>query len=185
MHKFYHADRSASLIEGQDIVLDSNNLSRFGTEYWHAINHLPVEEMTDAQLREFYLEKIRNEPIFSAYTSRMQSMFAANSIEEAAWFALAVEPIPDHPINIFEIYADRFWTLDMNWLDYKSDLNTMLSYYRKYWYSEISNHAPKEGVRRPPRLEVLIALPAKVGQVVHTVYPSSKGTGRSKAAPVL
>ena len=94
----------------------------------------------------------------------MQSMFAANSIEEAASFAKSIEPIPEHPIHIFEIYADRFWTLDMNWLDYKADPNTMLSYYRKYWYSEISNHAPKEGVRRPPRLEVLIGLPAKIGK---------------------
>lgn len=35
-------------------------------------------------------------------------------------FAQTIFPIPDNPIPIFEIFADRFWTLDSTWLDYAS-----------------------------------------------------------------
>ena len=172
MHKFYHADRNASLIEGQDILLDQNQLSRFGATYWPAISSKNPADMTDAEKREFHLEEVRREKTFSNYTSRLQSMFAANSIHEAIMFAKAITPIPDNPVPIIEIYAEKFWTLDMNWMDYKCSHEQTIKYYRKYWYSEITNHCPKEGVRRPPRLEVLIALPAKAGKTVDTVtYP--------------
>lgn len=171
MHKFYHADRNASLVEGQEINLDENQLSRFGEEYWPVISQRDISKMNEAQLREFHLEEIRKEATFSAYTSRLQCMFGANSLDDAIWFAKSIIPVPDKPIPIIEIYSEKFWSLDMNWLDYKCSCEQSIAYYRKYWYAEISNHCPKEGERKPPKLEVLIALPAKAGKVIHYVDP--------------
>ncbi len=51
-------------------------------------------------------------------TSRLQSIFAANTVAEAIVFANSIIPKPNHAIPIIEIFADRFWTLDSNWLDY-------------------------------------------------------------------
>jgi len=171
MHKFYHADRAHSLQEGQVITLDENELSRFGAEYWPAISSKDISEMNEAQLREFHLEEIRKESIFSTYTSRLQSIFGANSIEDAVWFAKSITPVPNLPIPIIEIYAQKFWSLDMNWLDFECSHEKSIRYYRKYWYAEISNHAPPQGERKPPKLEVLMALPVTVGKVVHYVLP--------------
>ncbi|NKC15640.1 MAG: hypothetical protein GKR94_26625 [Gammaproteobacteria bacterium] len=169
MHKFYHADRNSSLLEGQNIRLDKNGLSKFGAEYWPMISQRNIDSMNETQLREFYLEEIRKEKIFANYASRLQSMFDANSIQEAIWFAELIIPVPKKPIPIIEIYADRFWSLDMNWLDYKCDQKQSIAYYRNYWYAEISNHSPEQGERKPPKIEVLIALPAKAGNIVHYV----------------
>lgn len=166
MHRFFHADRSRSLKEGQAILLNEKNLSYFGAVYWDAITTKDQKNMTSAELREYHLENVRQEPKFSNYTSRMQSMFAANSIDEAIWFANSVEPKPEYDIPIIEIYASKFWTLDMNWLDYDTSAEMQLNYYREYWHAAISNHCPPHGDRRPPRLEVLIALPAKAGSIV-------------------
>lgn len=172
MHKFYHADRGATLSENQEILLDENQLSRFGAEYWPAISKCDVHKMDDAQLREFYLEEVRKRPRFSKYASRLQSIFAANSLADAIYFAETITPVPENPIPVVEIYADRFWSLDMNWLDYECSHAQKLIYYEKYWYAEISNHCPKQGERKPPKLEVLIALPAKTGRIVHYVNRS-------------
>src|SRR5690606_34979388 len=119
-HIFYHADRAASLKEGQELKLDENNLSFFGKEYWPIFQTIPVEEMSPAQQREFYLEKTKCSPRYSIYSSRLQSIFAANTIAEAIIFANSIVPRPNHPIPIIEIFEDRFWTLDSNWLDYKT-----------------------------------------------------------------
>lgn len=167
-HIFYHADRYASLKEGQEINLDENDLSFFVKVYWPIIQNKHVDEMEPVHQREFYLEMVKRESRYCLCSSRLQSIFAANSIAEAIVFARSIVPIPDHPIPITEIIADRFWTLDSNWLDYKTDSNT-LDYYRNYWEGKISNHHPKIGERRPPRLEVMIALPAKTGKIVHVV----------------
>lgn len=169
VHLFYHVDRARTLAEGQEIVLDSRGLSRFGAVYWDAINRKPVEEMSDAEQREYLLEQIKQEDKFSLYTSRMQAIFGANSIEEARRFALSIEPRPGQKVPIYEIYASKFWTLDMNWLDYSTDHENRLKHFREYWYAAISNHNPADGKRKQPALEVLIALPARVGQVVEWV----------------
>ncbi len=124
--------------------------------------------MNSAQTREFYLEQIINEPEYSPYTSRMQCIFGANSINEAIVFAESILPGPDNLIPIIEIFADRFWTLDINWLDYDWD-HLQLNYYRNYWDARISNQCPKVGQRRQPWLEVLKVLPATTGKIVHTV----------------
>lgn len=165
-HVFYHADRSASLREGQEIVLDKCNLSRFGSLYWPIFQTTPLEKMSREQQREFHLEQIKQQPRYHLYTSRLQSMFAANSIAEAVVFAMEIVPKPTHPIPIIEIFAEKFWTLDSNWLDYEDP--TTESYYN-YWDGRISNNCPQIGERRPPRLEVVIALPAMAGKVVHVV----------------
>jgi hypothetical protein len=169
-HIFYHADRDASLKEGQEILLDENDLSYFGRVYWPVFISLSYEEMTPTQQREYYLECIRSQPGYSSYPSRMQSMFAANTIPEAIVFATSIEPLPAHPVPIIEIYADRFWTLDSNWLDYVGTSNRDEKY-RSYWEAIITNHRPEEGERRSPRLEVMIALPATAGKIVHLVRP--------------
>lgn len=172
MHRFYHADRAGSLAEHQTVELNADQLSRFGSEYWSIISEGHTAEMSDAQLREFHLEQIRRQSRFSVYASRMQSIFAANSLEEAIRFAEIVTPVPANPIPIIEIFAESFWSLDMNWLDYDCPINQRLQYYEKYWYAEISNHRPTQGERRPPRIEVMIALPARTGRIVHHVNPA-------------
>ena len=165
---FYHADRSASLQENQPLVLDEYQLSRFGRTYWPAFEQKQPHEMTDTELREFRLEQVRTHPNYQLFASRLQSIFAANSIAEAIIFAQQITPRPVHPIPIIEIYAERFWTLDSNWLDYVNDAE-QIDNYHKYWSGRISNHRPATGDRRPPRLEVMIALPARTGKIVHTV----------------
>ncbi|MDO6435609.1 hypothetical protein Q4E93_33660 [Flavitalea sp. BT771] len=128
--------------------------------------------MNSAQLREYYLETIKREPRYHLYSSRLQSIFAANSIPEAIVFANSIEPKPKHPIPIIEIYATRFWNLDSNWLDFEPGPNR-IDLYRDYWEAKISNHCPDVGERRPPRLEVMIALPATAGKIVHIVEGNS------------
>jgi hypothetical protein len=184
LHKFYHADRNVTLVENQDIVLDENKLSRFGAEYFPVLSQGNIEKMNEAQKREFFLDEIRKEQEFHLYTSRLKSIFAANSINDAIMFAHAVTPIPDTPINIIEIYAENFWSLDMNWLDYKNDHNTTMSHYRNYWRARITNHAPQQGERRAPRIEVLVALPAKTGKIVHQVMPPNQSKHTDAASCV-
>ena len=167
-HIFYHADRDASLKEGQEIILDGSGLSKFGSVYWPVIQAMQVKDMNSAQQREYYLEYIKREPRYSLYSSRLQSIFGANTIDEAIVFANSIVPRPNHPIPIFEILSNRFWTLDSNWLDFIPGPDRMTNYY-DYWDGKISNHNPIEGGRRPPRLEVLIALPATVGKIAHVV----------------
>lgn len=166
---FYHADRSASLKESQPLELDENGLSYFGRTYWPAFQTKTIEQLSDTQLREFYLEEIKKKPEYHLYASRLQSIFAANSIAEAIVFAESIVPRPDHPIPIIEIYAERFWTLDSNYLDYTSSHQQQINNYHNYWDGRVSNHRPSLGERRPPMLEVMIALPARTGKVVHVV----------------
>jgi hypothetical protein len=167
-HIFYHADRYSLLKEGQEIILDENNLSYFGKTYWSVFQSTPFEEMDSTQQREFLLETIKNEPYYFRYPSRLQAIFAANTIAEAIIFANSIVPKSNQDIPIIEIFADKFWTLDSNWLDYEGSL-TNPDNYRKYWNGVISNHNPQYGERRPPRLEVMIALPAIAGKIVHVV----------------
>jgi hypothetical protein len=169
IHRFYHADRARTLTERQEIALDDRGLSRFGAAYWDAINSKRFEDMNDAEQREYLLEQIKSDPRFNAYTSRMKAIFGANSIEEARFFARSINPRPEHKIPIYEIYASIFWTLDTNWLDYTTNHENRIKYFREYWYAAISNHNPDDGERKPPSLEVLIALPARVGEVVDWV----------------
>lgn len=167
-HVFYHADRAALLKENQEIILDENGLSYFGRVYWNIIQTNRLEDMNEAEQREFYLENIKREPRYSSYASRLQSIFAANTINEAIIFADSIVPKPIHPIPIIEVFADRFWNLDTNWLDFEGSLANVDNY-RNYWDGLITNHHPRVGERRPPRLEVMIALPAKTGKIVHIV----------------
>lgn len=170
IHTFYHADRAASLKEHQEIKLNSKGLSYFGNVYWSALNSKSIEQMNKAELREYYLERIKREDRLSLYTSKMQSIFAANTIEEAKVFANEITPRPNYPIPIIEIFADKFWSLDSSWLDYMIKDNSLNNYYN-YWEGKITNNNPSEGIRRPPRLEVMIALPATTGKFVCFVEP--------------
>lgn len=168
-HVFYHADRHALLSEGMTLELNDRGLSRFGDCYWQAISQKPLGEMSKAEFREYMAEKVYREPVFHNYASRLQCCFGALSVSDAKRYAAEITPKPDHPVPIYEIYATRFWTLDMAWLDYETDAETFENYCRRYWYAEISNHSPKSGPRRSPQLEVLIALPARVGKIVSEV----------------
>lgn len=168
-HRFYHVDRYQQLKEGLVIELDENGLSRFGASYWAAISTKSFQDMTDAEQREYLLEKIKKDEKFSLYTSRMQAFFGSNTIGDAKRFYEKVNPNQPNPVPIYEIYASNFWTLDMNWMDYSTDHNQRLNYLTKYWYSEITNHNPESGERRPPLLEVLMALPVTVGKIVEWI----------------
>ncbi|RFM36037.1 hypothetical protein [Chitinophaga silvisoli] len=153
-HVFYHADRSATLKEGQRIELNEYNLSKFGMIYWPIINQKSVDEMEDSCKREYLLELVRQHPDYSLYTSRLQSIFAANSLTDAISFAKEISPRPLHPIPIIEIYANRFWNLDSNWLDFDNEVKQIENFHN-YWNGRISNHRPEVGLRRPPRIEVM------------------------------
>lgn len=168
---FYHADRLGSLKEHQDIVLKANGLSAFGSVYWPAFQSKHVHEMNNAERREFYLEEIRKEERYSLYASRLKSIFAANSLAEAIIFANSIDPRPNHPIPIIEIFSNKFWSLDSNWLDFLAGERT-IDNFRNYWDGIITNHRPINGERRPPRIEVMIQLPARTGRIVHVVEPS-------------
>ncbi|WP_143192548.1 hypothetical protein [Pseudomonas sp. BTN1] len=166
IHRFYHADRWQGLTEGQTIELDSRGLSRFGSIYWDAICTKPFDSLTDAEQREFLLEQTRSLPVFSEHRcSRFQSMFGALSIEDAKRFVDTILPRPER-VPIYEVFASSFCTLDMNWLDYASDVDTSIQNRRNYWYAEISNHNPETGDRKLPLLEVLMQLPVRVGKLV-------------------
>lgn len=169
MHRFYHIDRERQLTEGQVIELDDRGLSRFGSVYWDAISAKPFEELNDAEQREYLLEQIKKESNFSLYTSRMQAFFGANTIEDAKRFAEKIEPKSVEKIPIFEVFSSVFWTFDMNWLDYASDLETRTRYLRDYWFATISNHNPNTGERKPPHLEVMMALPVTIGKIVEWI----------------
>lgn len=169
MHRFYHIDRERQLTEGKVINLDDRGLSRFGSVYWDAISTKPFEALNDAEQRECLLEQIKQEPNFSLYASRMQAFFGANTLEDAKRFAEKIVPKPVEKIPIFEVFASTFWTLDMNWLDYVSDPETRIRNLRDYWYATISNHNPSTGERKPPHLEVMMALPITIGRIVEWI----------------
>lgn len=162
-------DRSGQLKEGQEVTLDGRGLSRFGACYWDAIQSKPFDAMTEAEQRESMLEAIKKEPMFQLYVSRMQAFFGANTIEEARRFAERIEPKPTAKVPIVEVFASKFWTLDMNWLDYAVDHAKRAKNLREYWYAAITNHNPETGKRNPPNLEVLMALPVTIGKVVDWV----------------
>lgn len=165
-HRFFHVDRYRLLSEGQELQHDARGLSRFGAEYWDALCSKTFEDMNNSEQREYLLEAIRNEPKFGAYASRMRAFFGANTLDDAKRFAEKIEPRPAKCLPVFEVFATRFWTLDMNWLDYSADPEKRLQFLREYWYAGISNHNPEIGERRPPLLEVLMDLPITVGKVV-------------------
>lgn len=170
VHRFFHIDRQKALAEGQEITLDDRKLSRFGAVYWDAIHAKRFDEMSHAEQRERLLEDFHNESRFSVYTSRMQAFFGVNTLDDARRFAEKIEPKPDYKVPVFEVFASTFWTLDMNWLDYNTtDHETRLTYCRNYWYAAISNHNPEAGERKPPHLEVLMALPVRIGKIVEWV----------------
>lgn len=166
LHRFYHADRNSTLVEGQIVELDSRGLSRFGAVYWDAIQTVPFEKMNEEEQREFQLEQLRNTPVFNGYTSRMQALFGANTIEEAKRFVDRIEPKSAAKVPIYEVYASTFFTFDMNWLDFTTDPFRRVIYLEDYWNAAISNHNPAEGERRLPSLEVLMALPVTIGKIV-------------------
>jgi len=72
-------------------------------------------------------------------------------------------------VPVFEVFASKYWSLDMNWLDYMTGHDQRVNYLRDYWLASITNHNPETGMRRPPQIEVLMALPVKIGKVVEWI----------------
>jgi len=166
VHRFFHVDRYKLLSEGQEVGSDERGLSKFGNEYWDAISSKPFDTLSSAEQREYLLEAIRRESKFNVYVSRMRAFFGANTLEDARRFLEKVEPKPAEKVPVFEVFASKFWTLDMNWLDYSTSPDQRIQYGRQYWYAAISNHSPEIGERKPPLLEVLMELPITVGKLV-------------------
>lgn len=165
LHRFYHVDRFTQLKEGDVLQLNERNLSRFGSIYWDAITTKSFDQMTDEEQREFLLEQIKQEPQYELYASRMQSFFGSNSLEDAKRFYDHCNPKQEYPVPVYEVFASRFWSLDMNWLDFSNQAERRANY-SEYWQARISNHDPDSGDRRGPLLEVMMALPITVGRVV-------------------
>jgi hypothetical protein len=168
MHqRFFHADRARSLIEGQVIELNSNNLSAFGKAYWPAIFQKSFEKMSSAEQREYILDRVRSEnPQYQNYTSRLQSFFGANSMEEAIRFVGEIIPRPDYMVPIYEVFSDHYWSLDMNWTDFVGPKERLIQHAHDYWSGRITNHESINSDRKAPRIEVMMALPVKVGKIV-------------------
>lgn len=168
---FYHADRNRSLTEGMELTLQPNGLSMFGCEYAPRLS--TIEPQDDPPLRrEWYAEGIRQAQ-FPQERSRLECIFGANSLLEAEQFARAIDPLPIHAVPIFELFASDFSSHDMNWLDYETggDADKLLDNMKRYWWREISNSRPSTGDRRPPRIEVKMALPVTVGRLVAWAKP--------------
>jgi len=166
MKRFYHADRCLALAPNQSLILNTHGASVFGCEYWPSMNDRQIEEIDDLDLqREAVLEYVRQSSPYLANTriSRRQVAFAAQSKEDALNFSTLVLPIPEHPIPIYEVSAERYFIADMNWLDFdcKGNVSKMLHYAERYWYGDITNSP-----YRPPLLEVMLALPITVYQQV-------------------
>lgn len=166
MQTFFHADRYSSLMAGQELAVNERGLSAFGSVYWPQIQSEPPVDAERAVVREFCAEKAMH--IIGFYWSRHCSIFAAETIEQAIEFAHAIRPVPSLPVPIYEILADRASRHDMTWLDYEVELDVRIEYACSYWRMEESNHQPAEGPRKPPQWEILIPLPAKVGEQVAT-----------------
>lgn len=180
LHCFYHADRFGTLSPYQPMELDSNGCSTFGAQYFAAYTSKREDELSDAESRECLLERIRCEPRFFSRPSRFAVLFCALTIEDAVRHASEIEPPIVGDVRVFEVRSRDFVTLDRNWLDYGSAPETRVNNYRCYWWGEISNHNPIEGERRAPRLEVLIPLPVKIGELVAST-PAHCGTSFARA----
>lgn len=155
------------------IHLDERGLSRFGAVYWDAITTKSFDQLNEAQQREALLEEIKREPRFNLYVSRMQAFFGANTLEDARRFYEKFEPRQPFSVPVYEVFASSYWSLDMNWLDYSAEHEQRVRYLREYWYATISNHNPENGERKPPLVEVLMALPVTIGKIVDWIPPPS------------
>jgi hypothetical protein len=171
MHqRFFHADRACSLVAGQEIHLNNQNLSTFGSVYWHAMSTKQFDDLTPQEQREYVLEEVRSsfQP-YQHYASRMQSFFGSNRIEDALIFAEDLLPKPINRIPIYEVYADQYWSFDMTWTDHIGPINLLREYAHKYWQGAITNHESLNGDKRAPCIEVMMRLPIQIGQVVSYV----------------
>ncbi|EDH5424184.1 DUF2441 domain-containing protein [Salmonella enterica] len=167
--RFYHADRG-NLLSPDMTIIPVNGLSVFGEHYLSRINSGNVSDVLDENVqREMLYENVRMGN-FPSRPSRFSCLFGANSIPDAESFARKIIPQPTIPINIYEVFAENFVVLDMNWMDYiTTDMSRQIEYARQYWYSSITQHAPLTGDRMIPTLEVLLPLPVEVGKQVSTV----------------
>lgn len=164
---FYHADRAGTLAMGMELGLNPLGYSLFGATYAGAIAHGDITRMSADERREYLLEVVRQQPPFNGQlTSRLQCLFAANTVDEAMKFAATIEPTPVVPVGIFEVFATSFRICDQNFLDYVVPDHIFREYCKQYWFSEISHHTPTTGERKLPMLEVLLPLPVRIGQRV-------------------
>lgn len=167
MFTFYHADRMATLKPGQKLTLNEDGLSAFGQLYWEKITQTPISAMSSGVLREYCAEHARAQ--LAHPWSRMCSMFAAETVEEAIDFAFFVEPKPDHPIPIYEVHAYQASRHDMNWLDFVCGIDQRILDAQSYWRGEWVDHQPEYGEKRMVRWEIVIPLPATIGRQVATI----------------
>lgn len=127
--------------------------------------------MTDADLREVQLEKIRQAE-FPARPSRLVCMLAALSVETAVRYASKFRAQKGAPVaeqvKIFEVFAERYAILDMHCLDLADRPDLMPGRYREYWAGQAS-YDSFNGVWREPLLESLLPLPVRIGATVHQV----------------
>jgi hypothetical protein len=174
MFRFYHADRRGQLVENTELQLPQSGLSPFGQVYWNDINtHQDnPSQLSKAAQRESIVEEIRKANYPHA-VSRFQCFFGANHVEDAVRFAKLIEPVPEHSIGIFEVFATAFVTLDMNHIDVDPSDPDYIQYVHWYWRRVISNHGPPSGNRRAPNLEVLMQFPVRIGRRVMEVNPNA------------
>ena len=177
LFKFYHADRAGLLKEETEVTLCERQLSPFGRVYWDDIVRKRSDgiQLSPNAQREFLIEEIRRTE-FSYATSRLQCFFGANYLDEAVRFAKSIVPVPDKPVSIYEVYASKFVSLDMNLIDSSLSDPDFSENIRRYWRRVISNHGPLSGNRKGPNIEVLLDLPVRIGKRVVEVNVVGQST---------
>lgn len=174
--KFYTLDRLRCLSEGQRIEFSepfcpivplqehvasrfSSGVSAHANNYFfnYHINLMLSEERLSATI-EMLLEE-RRRSSFPDKPSRFQSLFACESIKEAAWFRGSSKSPIDTPI--FEIHTDSTWHKgDMNLLNINCSPVELSHRLDLYWQGETYNQQENYF----PFWEILIPLPTLIFQ---------------------
>lgn len=172
---YFHVDCWNNLTPGQVVELGPNGLSKFGNVYAGALSQMSREALDRVHRRELDLEVIRRRD-FAQRRSRLDSFFAAPTLEEAKRHALRMNDAPGAEARVFEVFADsNHDALDVMWLDILGlDDAQMQHRYAQYWAGARSSDLFFGATSpRPPLLEVLLPLPLRLGEVVMTVKRDS------------
>ncbi|EAA7385713.1 DUF2441 domain-containing protein [Salmonella enterica subsp. houtenae] len=181
MFKFFHADRAGTLSENSVIELNEDGLSYFGTNYSQYFG-TPLHEHPANALREALLEIIREKSKLFAEEcpSRYKCLFGALNVADAVQFARTIEPVPETDVRIFEVFANSYFIGDVNFIDAEpKNIERKAEYLKNYWLTKIYQGCYVSSPPRPPRLEVLLPLPVRVGEIVGIV-PGITGKGAQK-----
>lgn len=154
VRKFYHVDALNKLKIGDSIFssesVELKNLRTYELSS-HGCRYL-IGGSTDSFYELLYeIIRINN---FPDKTSRLESLFAFKTIEEARGFASKYRS--SYPYRILELEAENYELLDMNWLSANSGID-IYNNCLEYWSGNKTEN---------PSIECLLKLPVKVVGVI-------------------